>query len=57
MVILGVTGGLTFSSKLPPVCKEWPGSPSTGGAEFESKSVRLLDENATDTLHSMLIDD
>ena len=37
-----------FASKLSPVCKEWPGLPSTGGEGFERRSARLLDENATD---------
>lgn len=35
------------TSKIPAVCKEWPGLPSTGGVGIERGSTRFLDENAT----------
>lgn len=38
-----------FASKSPPVCKGWPGLPSTG--RIERRSVRLLDKYVTIARH------
>lgn len=62
IIILGcVIGSCEFSqimsvcaSKLSPMCKEWPGLPSTGGAGMERRTVRLLAKNATTAPHSTL---